>query len=261
MRVFFVFLWGSLGFLSFGATLDVPFDLARPAREWALFGVDLAIPDLSSNPGALAFSSFWKVASTFSSVFGAAQVWALSAEGKGLGGEVALLDGGEIGPNLRYRVWVGSFGAGLKIGSLGVGARARYFHPVWPKPSSGWALDLGLLWVGPVHLGVLAESVLSSSPYGEAWPFDFSLAAVWPWSLGNFSGILGAGMVDLLSFPTEALAVEIVLGPLSLRGGFWPSNLCLGGGLYLGWFGLDWAFTLHPDLPLGFRVSFVLRWP
>lgn len=261
MRAFFVSLWASLGLLGFGATLDVPFDLARPAREWALFGVDLAIPSLPKNPGALAFSSAWKITSTFSSVFGAAEVWAVSGEGKGLGGEITLLDSGEIVPNLRYQVWACGLGAGLRIGSFGIGGRARYLRLVWPKPSSGWALDLGAFWLGPVHLGILAESVLNFPPPGEAWPSDISLAAAWPWKLGNFSGILGVGVVDLLSFPTGSLAAEIDFGRLSLRGGFWPSNLCLGGGLYREWFGLDWAFTLNPDLPLSFRVSFVLRWP
>lgn len=261
MRSFLALLLGSAVFLGFGASLDVPFDLGRPAREWALFGVDLAMPGIPTNPGSLAFSSGWSLSSTFSSVFGALQVWAISGGGKGIAGEVILLDSGEIGPNLRYQVWAGTVEAGFQLGSFGIGTRVRYLHPEQPKSSSGWALDLGVLWAGPVYVGALADSVLSSPPSEEVWPRDFSLAAVFPWTLGNFSGSFGAGVFDVLSFPTGSLAMEVDFGALSLRGSLRPSNLCLGGGVELQWFGLDWTFTVHPDLPLSFRVSFVLRWP
>jgi len=261
VRFSLVFLLGSAVFLGFGASLDVPFDLARPAREWALFGVDLAMPGLPTNPGSLAFSSGWNLSSTFSSVFGALQVWAVSGSGRGVAGGVVLLDSGEIGPNLRYRVWAGTVGAGFQLGSFGIGTRVRYIHPEQPKSSSGWALDLGVLWVGPVCVGALVESVFSSSPSEEVWPRDLSLAAVFPWTLGSFVGAFGAGVVDVFSFPTGSLAMEVDFGALSLRGSLRPSNLCLGGGVERQWFGLDWAFTVHPDLPLSFRVSFVLRWP
>ncbi|MBC7099766.1 hypothetical protein H5T52_11795 [Candidatus Bipolaricaulota bacterium] len=223
--------------------------------------MDLAVPGLPTNPGALVFSDVWDLSSTFSSVFGTLQVWAVSLWGKGVGGGVVLLDSGKIGPDLSYRVWGFRVGGGWRFGSVGLGGQAKILHPEKPRPSLGWALDLGFFWMGPVYLGVLAEALLSSSPYEEAWPFDFSFAAALPWKHANFSGLLGAGVVDLLGFPTRAVAGEIDFGVLSLRGGLRASTLCFGGGVDLPRFSLDWAFTLHPDLPLSFRVSFVLRWP
>ncbi len=242
-------------------TVDLPFDLGRSAREWSLFGVDLAVPDLPANPGALGFSDVWALSSTFSAPFGALRVWAISLWGKGLGGGIALLDSGEIGPNLSYRVWAFRLGGGLRLGSVGLGGQAKLLRPEEPKTSLGWSLDLGLFWMGPVWLGILGEALLSASPFEEAWPPDFSFAAALPWEGPNFSGILGAGVLDILGFPTWALSGEIDFGVLSLRGALTAMGLGVGGGVELPRFSLDWAFTLHPALPLSFRVSFVLRWP
>lgn len=262
MRFFLAFLLFGLGISGFGSTVDIPFDLARSAREWTMFGVDLALPGLSTNPAAVAFAHGWDFSSTFSSVFGALQVWSVSLRGAGLAGEAVLLDSRGIGPNLNWRVWAFRVGGGVRLNSFALGAQARFLRPKQPRPSFGWALDLGIFWLGPVYVGGLAEALLSSSPYvGEPWPPDFSFAVAFPVEGPDFSGTLGVGMVDVLAAPTWALSGELVFGSLSLRGGLSSASLFLGGGVDFEWISLDWVFTLHPDLPLSFRVSFDLKWP
>jgi hypothetical protein len=251
-----------LGVGLLGATADVPFELGRPAAEWGMFGVDLAWPSSSANPAASAFRPPWQLSSTFSSLYGLVQVWAVSLGGRGFGGELILLDSSGIGPGLSYQVWALGAGAGWRWGSLGLGGRVRILRPTRPKPSWGGALDLGLFWAGPLTFGLLAESVLSHSPYpGEPWPADLSLALASSHELWGVPWFFGAAMTDLFTLPTWALASAVELGAFSLRAGLRPSALALGGGVRFRAFALDWAFTLHPDLPLSFRVSFLLRWP
>ncbi len=247
--------------LGAGATVDVPFELGRPAREWCLRGVDLALPGLPANPGTLGFGEAWELHSSFSSLFGLVQVWGLSLQGRGLSATGTLVNGGIVGPNLAYRVWAWKLGMGVQLGALGLGGQAKLLCPEQPKAAWGGALDVGAFWAGPPSLGVLVASLISSSPYpGEPWPPDVSLAAAWPWESPGFSGAAGAAVLNLLTGPSGAVAVEVNFGPVALRAGVEGATLSLGGGVGLRGSTLDWAFTLHPDLPLSFRVSFALRW-
>ncbi len=259
MRFLLVIL-GIFGLWGRGATVDVPLDLARSAQAWCLLGVDLALPDLATNPGGLPFAASWHLCSTFSSTFGVVRVWAISLSTQGFGAEAVLVDGGEIGPNLHYRVWAGRAGAGLRLGQFGLGGQVRVLRPEQPKALLGGALDLGFFWAGPVYVGILAESLVSFSPYPhEGWPPDLSLAAAWRGDLGRFSGTVGVGFMDLLSLPAWALAGALDFGSVELRLGLRATALSLGGSVESSWFALDWVFTLHPALPLSFRVSFTLR--
>lgn len=245
-----------------GATVDIPFDLGRAARDWALWGVDLALPGFLANPAALGFAGAWCLSSTFSSVFGLSQVWAISLAGPGIGGEIVLVESSGIGADLSYRVWAFRLGAGFPLGRLGIGGQAKLLRPVKPKESWGWALDLGVFWAGPVQLGLLAESLFAASPYpGEDWPKDFSGAISFTQSFSSFSGTVGLALTDVLTMPTWVVAGEVDFGAFALRASLRTTSLCLGGGVRFRWMALDWVFTLHPDLPQSFRVSFMLRWP
>ena len=248
------------GFMGFSSSLEIPFALGRSARGFALFGVDLALPDATANPGALAFFANWTLFSTYARPFGVVHVWALSVGGPGLSADAVLLDAGEIGPDLRYQVWAFQGAGALRLGPLGFGGRLRLLRPTDPEWAFGLALDAGIFWRGPICVGFVSEAVYSQFP-GEPWPPTFSLALAWPLDFSDFSLLLGAAFLDFPVLPAWAFAAEARFGPLSLRGGLHGVSLNLGGGLEFSPFALDWAFTLHPDLPLSFRVSFALRWP
>lgn len=255
IRVFFVIF----GVLGLGATLDVPFDLGRPAGSFGLLGVDLAVLGAAANPAALNFSEGWSATSTYAAPFGLVQVWAFSLAGPRVFGEAVVVDGGDIGPDLGWRVWAIQAGGGLRLGPWGLGARLRLLRPIRPKEALGWSVDLGLFWPGPLSLGAVARAVLSSYP-GESWPTTFSVALAFPLDFLGISGFFGGALLDLPVLPRWSVAVEANFSQFSLRGSLGPSAANLGGGLSLPWFALDWTFTLHPDLPLSFRVSFTLRW-
>lgn len=248
------------GLVGFSGTLDVPFALGCSARSFALFGVDLALPDATTNPGALAFFPKWRVFSTYARPFGVVHVWALSLGGPGLSADAVLLDAGEIGPDLHYRVWAFQGAGALRLGFLGFGGRARFLRPTAPEGWSGLAFDAGVFWQGPVYAGFISEAVCSQFP-GEPWPPSFSFALAFPLEFSGFSLILGAAFLDFPVLPTWAFAAEARFGRFSLRGGLHGLSLSLGGGLEFSLFALDWVFTLHPDLPLSFRVSFAWSWP
>ncbi|MBC7222559.1 hypothetical protein H5T56_06235 [Candidatus Bipolaricaulota bacterium] len=250
------------GFTGWGITLDTPLDLARPAFAWSLLGVDLAIPGFLANPGALPFRTSLDLTSTFSSLFGVVRIWAASLGAPGFCAEGILVDGGLIEPNLSYQVWAGRIGMGLALGDFGLGGQLRILRPAGPQALLGGALDLGIFWTGPVYVGIVAESLASLSPYpGEKWPTDLSLALVWQGDLQEFLGVVGVGFMDFLSLPTWVLAGALDFRGLELALGLREANLSFGGRVRASWFSVEWAFSLHPDLPLSFRVSFVLRWP
>ena len=248
------------GLVGFAGSLEIPFALGRSARSFALFGVDLALPDATGNPGALAFFPKWSIFSTYARPFGVVHVWTLSLGGPGLSADVVLLDAGEIGPDVRYRVWAFQGAGALRLGPLGFGGRARFLRPTDPEGSFGLAVDAGVFWQGPVYAGFVSEAILAEFP-GEPWPPSFSFALAWPLEFSGFSVMLGAAFLDFPVLPTWAFGAEARFGPLSLRGGLHGVSLNLGGGLEFPPFSLDWVFTLHPDLPLSFRVSFALGWP
>jgi len=248
------------GLVGFAGSLEIPFALGRSARSFALFGVDVALPDATGNPGALAFFPKWSIFSTYARPFGVVHVWALSLGGPGLSADVVLLDAGEIGPDVRYRVWAFQGAGALRLGSLGFGGRLRFLRPTDPEGSFGLAVDAGVFWQGPVYAGFVSEAIFAEFP-GEPWPPSFSLALAWPLKFSGFSVMLGAAFLDFPVLPTWAFGAEARFGSLSLRGGLHGVSLNLGGGLEFPPFSLDWVFTLHPDLPLSFRVSFALEWP
>ncbi|MCS7239979.1 MAG: hypothetical protein NZ651_01865 [Candidatus Bipolaricaulota bacterium] len=260
MRFLLAFVLTGFGVL--GATVDVPVELARPARDWALFGVDLALPGFLANPATLGFAGDWRFDSTCSSLFGVGQVWAVSLVGPVVGGAATLLDSSGIGADLSYRVWAFQLGVGIPFGRVGIGGKARLLRPVAPKESWGWSVDLGFFWAGPIELGLVAESLFAASPYsGETWARDLSVAASLSYSFPRFFGALGLAFTDIFTVPTWAVAGEVDFGVLALRAGLRSTGLCVGGGVQFRGMVLDWVFTLHPDLPQSFRVSFGLRWP
>lgn len=250
-----------LGYVASGATLSVPFELGKSARAWSFLGADLALPDSLGNPGALGFIPTWEISSTYASPFGIAGVWSLSFFGPNFFGEATLVDAGEIGPALGFRVLAGQAGFGIKLSNLGFGTCARLLWSIQPKAGLGWAWDLGFLSDGAVRIGILAEAVLSQPPSPQdRWPTTISLGLSLPFEFAGFSAVVAAAVRDVPVLPTWAVAAEIRVSPFTLVFSFGSRGLGLGGGLNFSWFRLEWAFTLSPDLPLSFRVSFGLTW-
>lgn len=242
---------------------DILFDLAGGARRAGMGGVGIAISSpeaLFGNPGSLAWVEGLHVTSAYTNPFGAAHVGSVDLAFPGLGAGVVLLEAGAVGPGLRYRTAGALVGTGVRLGPFGIGFRARLLRPVAPVLGLGGALDVGLLWRGPVHVGAVGRGILSRSPVaGEPWAPEFSLGVALPIRLGELGLTLAADLLDLERGVSFALGAELGLGPILLRAGYGPGGPAFGGTAAWGFFALDWAVLLHPVLPAAFRVSFALR--
>ncbi len=214
-----------------------------------------------ANPAGLGWNSGIELCSGTGTQLGAAQVLTIDASGPGWRVEALALDAGEIVPGLRYRVEGLAAGGGLTLGNFGLGVQARVLRPVAPVKGLGWSLDLGLLWSGPLALGLVGKSVISSPCFpGEDWPRDLALGLAWPWTADPWSGVLAFGLQDVLAGTwTWAVAGEVAVGPVALRVGLRPDTLLVGGSVTWALFRLDWGYGLHSILPPSFRVSLAVR--
>lgn len=242
---------------------DILFDLAGGARRAGMGQAGLALPSpeaLFANPGALAWIEGFHLTSTYVNPFGAAHVGSVDVALPGLAAGVAFLDAGEVGPGLIYRTAGALVGAGIRLGTFGIGIRARALRPVAPLAGFGGALDGGLLWRGPLHVGAVWRGVLAWSPVaGETWLPELSLGAALPMRLGQVQLAVAGDILGLGQEVAFAFGGELGLGPILLRAGYGPGGPAFGGTVAWGPFSLDWALLLHPVLPPAFRVSFALR--
>lgn len=241
---------------------DVLFELGKPAWAAALAGVDLSLPSLATNPGALGFHAGWEFLSSYASPFFAGHFGHLALLGPGLALEAFLFHSGGIAPGLSFRAEGGAISLGLALGALGMGGRVRVLHPGQPREALGAALDLGFLWQGLLWLGGVVKNVWSKPAFPEEpWPLDLSWALVLPLRLVGFTLYTGAAVQDLLTLPRYAGALALEARGLALVASAGTTGLSLGGGLSWAAFRLEWAFLAHPSLPMGFRVSLALQWP
>lgn len=242
---------------------DILFDLARSARSAGLGGAGLALPAgdaLFLNPAGLPWVAGVELISSYGNQFDAVALGVVSVGLPGLAAAGIVLDAGVIGPGLTFRTVGAAFGAGVRLGPLGAGAAARLLRPVAPVPGLGGALDFGLLFQGPLHVGAVWRGILSQSPVrGEFWPPELALGIALPL---RFQGMTAAVAVDAVGIGADlAFAVGGEFGAdwLLVRAGYGPGGATLGGTVGWGPFALDWAILLHSVLPAAFRVSFTLR--
>ncbi len=241
-------------------TADLLFQLVSPVG--LVWGPAHAAGFLSgeANPAGWAWSEGWELASGGGTQLGVAQVLAIGASGPGWSVVAAAVDAGEIVPGLRYRVEGARGGLGVRLGPLGLGLCTRVLRPVSPVPALGWTLDVGVLWRGPLVVGLVGKNLLSSPPFAEDWRPDVVMAVAWPWQAGPWSGAWAAGAEGLLlGLPTYAFAGEVAVGPWSFRAGLRYGGFAFGGSVQWSLFRLDWGYALHPVLPPSFRVSLALR--
>ncbi|HPD06630.1 MAG TPA: hypothetical protein PLC08_01960 [Candidatus Bipolaricaulis sp.] len=266
MRGWLLALLVTLGSVGLGQGFvggDILFDLAAGARRAGMAGVGVALasPDaLFANPAALPWVEGVQILSTYADLFGAAHLGAVSVTGPGLGGAGIGLDAGTIGPGLAFRTAGAVLGAGVRLGPVGAGARARLLRPIAPTAGIGGALDLALLWRGPVHIGAVGRSILSHAPVSdEAWPAEWAVGIALPMNVGGMTLTLACDASDVGGSPSFAVGGELGVGWLLVRAGYGPAGIAMGGTVGWGPFTLDWALVLPPVLPPAFRVSFTVR--
>lgn len=239
------------------------FEVAAGARSAGMAGVGLALPPadaLFANPAGLAWATGVQILSTYSNPFGAAHLGAVSVGLPGLAGAGIVLDAGTIGPGLTFRTAGALLGAGLRLGPLGVGVRARLLRPVAPVSGVGGALDLALLWRGPIHVGAVWKSLVARAPVpGESWPAELAMGVALPVDLGGLLLTIAGDVSDVSGTPSFALGAEMGVDGLAVRAGFSVNAIAVGGTVAWNLFALDWALILHPVLPPAFRVSFTVR--
>lgn len=255
--------------LLFGATAqgfvggDLLFDLGRGARTLGMAGSGIALPSpdaLFLNPAGLPWVVGFHVHSTYADLFGAATLGALGVTAPGVGFGGILLDAGALGPGLGFRTAGALLGAGVRLGPVGIGARARLLRPLLPVPGVGGALDMGLLLHGPVQIGLVVRNALARSPVApESWPVEGAVGVALPLAWGPWQITVAADVLGIGSLLSAAVGAEVGVQGLLVRVGYGPGGLTLGGGIAWRAFTLDWAVLLPPVLPPAFRVSLDLR--
>lgn len=256
----------AVGWSGFGQGVvggDILFDLAEGARSPGMGGVGLALPSadaLFGNPAGLPWVEGLQISSTYANLFGAAHLGTLAVGLPGLAGAGVVLDAGPVGPGFEFRTAGAVLGAGVRLGPIGVGVRTRFLRPVAPHAGIGGALDLALLWRGPISIGAVGNNVISRAPVpGESWPSEVAVGVAVPLNLGGLTLTLGCDVSDVAGSPSIAVGGEIGVGWLLVRAGYGPGGIAMGGTVGWGPFALDWAMILHPVLAPAFRVSFTVR--
>ncbi len=255
--------------LLFGATAqgfvggDLLFDLGRGARTLGMAGAGIALPSpdaLFLNPAGLPGVEGFHVQSTYGDLFGAATLGALGVTAPGVGFAGILLDAGVLGPGLSFRTAGALVGAGVRLGPVAIGARARLLRPLLPVPGVGGALDLGLLLQGPVQIGLVVRNALARSPVAsESWPVEGAVGVALSLAWGSWRITVAADVWGIGSLLSAAVGAEVGIPGLFVRAGYGSSGLTLGGRVAWRAFTLDWAVLLPPVLPPAFRVSLDLR--
>ncbi|MBC7092555.1 hypothetical protein H5T53_00850 [Candidatus Bipolaricaulota bacterium] len=247
---------------------DVLFALAGGARSAGMAGAGLAVADgegLFLNPAALVGTAGWEALSAYARQFGAADFALVSLAGPGLGVAAMALDAGSIGPGLAFRVEGAVAAVGIPIyGGLSMGTRARLLHPVAPREALGWAVDAGVLWQGPVQVGLVWQGVLSQPAFpGEDWPRTLAVGVAVPFRWGTFlSGIVALDATGLAAgAPALAAGGELWAGDIAVRAGVTANSVSFGVSVRWSSFQLDWAAVAHPVLPAAVRVSLTVRFP
>ncbi|MFO8033629.1 MAG: hypothetical protein R6U88_00530, partial [Candidatus Bipolaricaulota bacterium] len=177
------------------------------------------------------------------------------------------VDSGLIEPDLSYVSLGGVAAVGVPVwGDFSVGIRGRAVRNVAPGDATGWAVDLALLWRGPVTLGLLGESlwsqaVTSSGGHGEPWPQRLALGAALPLPLpqplnGQVTASLGGLGEDPLSLRAGG---ELWLQGIGLRAGLGPGTASYGLSVRWGTLQLDWATVLHEVLGPAYRGTVTVR--
>lgn len=269
------------------------FQIGAGARPLAMGGAFAGVADdenaLFYNPAGLALLARPGVTSFYSTQYDVVGYGALGLALPGLGlgslylsspGIAGIGPGSEFLPEFAYTNLAGLVGAAGHLGPLAVGIRGKYLSVTSAAPGtlatvngSGFSGDVAaLLALGPLRLGAVYENLLSR-------PVRYSTGAEEPWEPRWTAGAsLRLGPL-VLAADVESLArasrfyhagVEVLLGPLALRGGATgpltssgPSeterDLSAGVGLRLGGLGVDYSYLMPSALPETHRISLTLR--
>jgi len=242
---------------------DILFDLAAGARRTGMGGAGVALPAMDAlftNPAGLPWVEGVQIHSTYGNVFDAAHLGAISVNVSGLGAAGIVLDAGAIAPGLTFRTTGAVLGAGVGLGPVGAGVRARVLRPVSPVPGIGGALDIALLLRGPIQIGAVWRGVAARAPVpGESWPSELEIGLALPLRGQDLAASVALDLMGIGSNLEWAIGGEFGLDWLLIRAGYGANGGAFGGAVGWGPFALDWAVLLHPVLPAAFRVSFTLR--
>ncbi|MGY4707333.1 hypothetical protein ACVNPS_06215 [Candidatus Bipolaricaulota sp. J31] len=241
------------------------FSLSGP-RDAALGGqvsTPLFLPEaIHTNAAGLAFAPGLSLASWYALRFGTIQVYSLEAAGRYWGSGVISLDVGDPDPALSYTAYGVTLSAGFPLGGvLAVGLAWKGFFQAAPEEAFGWALDPAvLLRLGGVRLGLVLENAASAPiEYGdhrEPWPWGVRGGTSLSLALGDAALTLVIGARYIAPAALDyGVGIEVRGGPWSLRAGYGTRGFGVGASLVLGNYGVHWALSLHPYLPLTMAVG------
>lgn len=242
---------------------DILFDLAAGVRNAGLGGAGVArlsAEALNINPACLPWIEGIQITSAYGDVFGAAHLGVVAASVPGLAVAGVVLEAGAVSPGLAFRSTGAAFGAGMRLGPLAAAVRARAIRPVSPVPGLGAALDIGLLWRGPINLGAVWKNAAARSPVPrEFWPGELTVGAALSVELRSLTASFVCDVSGIGTAPALAVGAVLELEGLAISAGYGPSGAALGGTVGWSVFDLDWAILLHPVLPPSIRLSLTVR--
>lgn len=242
---------------------DILFDLAVGTRRSGMGGAGVAllsVEALFTNPAGLPWIEGVQIRSAYGSVFDAAHLGVVSVSVSGVGASGIILDAGDISPGLAFRTTGAVLGVGVRLGPVGAGARMRLLHPVSPVSGLGGALDLALLWRGPIHVGAVWRNVAAQAPVpSESWPTELEVGLALPVRGQGLTAAVALDLTGVGSDPAFAIGAEFGLDWLLIRAGYGASGVAFGGSVGWSTLDLDWAILLHSVLPPAVHVSFTVR--
>jgi len=222
------------------------------------------------NPAGLAWGQEVVVSSLVARDFGIISYGAITIALPHVGFSVLQLDSGDIptqAGTLRYVSRALLAGIAARLGPVALGVRGKLYLLSMPAEADGWAIDPALLVVTEiVQLGLILENAATravrfADGHLEVWTRSVTVgvaASVEPFEDARFTALLeGRGLFG----PSPVLrgGLELVLGPMSLRGGYNGHGFTFGLGVAFSSYTLDWAYADHPDLGGSHRASVTFR--
>ncbi len=262
-------------------TAPLLFELEGSARVAGLGGAFLALSDDESaayyNPAGLAFLEKRSIAVLYSRLFEVVDYLSLGAAIPLVGFHVIRLDSGSMpvhnafgNPTDETTDFVSQAGmvaVGLApVRELGLGGRVKaYQTQAGHWNGFGWAADAAaLLRWSALRLGAVLENYLQqpiqySDGSAQAWPKDLRVGAA---CFLEFRPLQLGFLLDATHLLTQTqwrAGVELWVQHLGIRLGYNGISLTAGASAYFQNFRLDWAYTLHPQLPTSYLMTVAYR--
>lgn len=265
------------------SSVNEVFECCGGARMTGMGKVGIALvwgaDSLCLNPAGLAGTEEVQLGSTSSSRFDTLDYFKVRAISPGFGVSYLQLDSGLLEKRDRYGRIQGSFrylargvvfGWAKKWGSVAWGVGGRMYFEDNDGLQLGFSLSPSFLYAlddfrfGAIFVNVLNWSEIEGGIRFGFWPVDFLLG------LGYENSIVSIGLdvkstIDRRGIEPSVIRMGVEVRwwkPVTLRFGV---NGELESSIGVGWkkgnFSLDYAYSVHRDLPHSHRISFGFSWP